>query len=102
MKNYFSAEEYLEDRLLAKHLSLFRQWHSGRSLLYKRKGESGDLFLLHCEVATTLWQTVIRLSGLSWVIPREVLDLLACQRDSLVVTTVRPCGKKLPRFLCLM
>jgi hypothetical protein len=49
----------------------------GRCYLCKRDGESVD-HLLHCDVASTLWNHVLSWFGMSWVMPRIVIDLFAC------------------------
>jgi len=49
-----------------------------RCYLCKRDGETVDHLLLHCDVASTLWNHVFSWFGLSWVMPRRVVDLFAC------------------------
>jgi hypothetical protein len=49
------------------------------SCKFKRDGESMDL-LLNCEVACTLWNAFFSCVGLSWVMSKKVVDLLACWR----------------------
>jgi len=49
-----------------------------RCYLYKRDGETVDHLLLHCDVASTLWNHVFSRFGMSWVIPRRVVDLFSC------------------------
>jgi hypothetical protein len=44
----------------------------------KRNGESVDHLLLHCEVACAIWNVFLRRFGLSWVMPRRVVDLYGC------------------------
>jgi hypothetical protein len=44
----------------------------------KKDRESADHLLLHCEVACALWKAIFNRGGLSWVMPRCVVDLLAC------------------------
>jgi len=34
--------------------------------------------LLHCDVASTLWNHVFSWFGMSWVMPRRVVDLFSC------------------------
>ncbi|KAG2724443.1 hypothetical protein I3760_01G016700 [Carya illinoinensis] len=43
----------------------------------KNNGESMD-HLLHCEVARELWDGLLGRAGLSWVMPKRVVELLAC------------------------
>ena len=40
--------------------------------------ESVDHLFLHCLVAMDLWSMVLGLFGVSWVIPKSVVGLLAC------------------------
>jgi hypothetical protein len=49
-----------------------------RCYLCKRDGESVDHLLLHCDVASTLWNHVFSWFGMSWVMPRRVMNLFAC------------------------
>jgi hypothetical protein len=44
----------------------------------KRNGESVDHLLLHCEVACAIWNVFFKRFGLSWFMPRQVVDLFAC------------------------
>jgi hypothetical protein len=44
----------------------------------KSSKETVDHLLLHCEVASTLWDPMFSRIGLAWVMPRGVVDLLAC------------------------
>ncbi|KAG2721506.1 hypothetical protein I3843_02G071700 [Carya illinoinensis] len=44
----------------------------------KKNGESIDHLLLHYEVARELWVGILSRAGLSWVMPKSVVDLLAC------------------------
>jgi hypothetical protein len=44
----------------------------------KKTGESVDHLLLHCDVASVLWSSLFSRFGMSWVMPRRVIDLLAC------------------------
>jgi hypothetical protein len=46
--------------------------------LIKKSRESVDHLLLHCEMANALWNTIFSLVGLSWVMPRRVVDLFDC------------------------
>jgi hypothetical protein len=46
----------------------------------KKSGESIDHLLLHCEIASALWNIIFSCVGLAWVMPRLVVDLFACWR----------------------
>jgi len=43
----------------------------------KRNGKSVNNLLLHCEVASALWNVFFSKFGLSWIMPRRVVDLYA-------------------------
>jgi hypothetical protein len=51
--------------------------------LCKEDGENIDHLFLHCTVARELWNSVFILFGMSWVMPRRVVDLLTCWQGSL-------------------
>jgi hypothetical protein len=36
------------------------------------------MVLLHCDVAYALWTNIFNRFGMSWVMPRRVIDLFAC------------------------
>jgi hypothetical protein len=44
----------------------------------KSSDETVDHLLLHCEVASTLWDAIFSRFGVAWVMPKCVVDLLAC------------------------
>ena len=45
--------------------------------------ETIDHLFLHCKVANELWDLVLSLFGMHWVMPRRVVDLLACWQGGL-------------------
>jgi hypothetical protein len=49
-----------------------------RCCMCKKMKESVDHLLLHCDVAFALWYSLFNRFGLSWVMSRRVIDLLAC------------------------
>ena len=51
--------------------------------LCKEDGETIDHLFLHCKVARELWNFVFNLFGMSWVMPRKVVELLSCWQGSL-------------------
>ena len=44
----------------------------------KRNGESVDHLLIHCPIAFDLKSMVFTLFGIHWVMPKTVMELLAC------------------------
>jgi hypothetical protein len=44
----------------------------------KRSGEFVDHFLLHYDIASVLWNVIFSRVGLAWIMPKRVVDLLAC------------------------
>uniref|UniRef100_A0A2N9ERP2 Reverse transcriptase zinc-binding domain-containing protein n=1 Tax=Fagus sylvatica TaxID=28930 RepID=A0A2N9ERP2_FAGSY len=46
--------------------------------LCKNAGESSDHIFLHCSLAKHLWDAVLSLFGMHWVMPRTVSELLGC------------------------
>jgi hypothetical protein len=38
--------------------------------MYKKSGDSVDRLLLHCEIASSLWNSIFSRVGLAWVMPR--------------------------------
>ena len=49
----------------------------------REDGETIDHLFLHCRVARELWDNVLSLFGMDWVMPRRVVDLLACWQGKL-------------------
>lgn len=48
------------------------------SCMCKRCGESVDHLFLHYEISSALWSVIFSHIGLTWVMPRKVVDLFAC------------------------
>ena len=44
----------------------------------KRSEETMDHLFLHCAVAPFMWDAMFSRFGLAWVMPRRIVDLLAC------------------------
>ena len=44
----------------------------------KFDGESVDPLLTHCPIASDLWYMILVLFGVSWVMPKSIVELLAC------------------------
>ena len=53
----------------------------GLVLLCKCNGESVDRLFLHCGEVFRLWSFALRSFGVSWVLPKRVIDLLASWRN---------------------
>ncbi|KAG2677430.1 hypothetical protein I3843_12G099400 [Carya illinoinensis] len=66
----------------------------------KHNGETTDHLLLHCEAVTDLWDDIFTRLGLAWVMPRKVIDLLACWRVIRGKGQIADIWKMVP--LCLM
>jgi hypothetical protein len=60
------------NNLRKRHVIVIDRCH-----LCKKSSESVD-HLLHCDVGSTLWSSLFSHFRLSWVMPRRVIDLLAC------------------------
>jgi hypothetical protein len=61
------------DNLRKRHIIIV-----DRCCLCKRDGESMNHLLLHYDVAYALWTNIFNRFGMSWVMPRRVIDLFAC------------------------
>jgi hypothetical protein len=62
----------IADNLRKRHIIIV-----DRCCLCKKNGESVD-HLLHCNVASALWNTIFTRFGMSWVMPRKVIDFFNC------------------------
>ena len=49
----------------------------------KRNGESVDHLLILCSIAFDLWSMMFTLFGIHWVMPKTMVDLLACWQGKL-------------------
>ena len=47
-------------------------------ILCKNDWELVDNLLIYCPFASELWSFVFSLFGISWVMPKQVIELLAC------------------------
>jgi len=61
------------DNLRKRHIIIM-----DRCCLCKRDGESVHHLLLHCDVASALWNNIFPCFCMSWVMSRRVIDLFAC------------------------
>ena len=59
---------------LRRHQVIIMDW----CCMCKNNGESSSHLLLHCPMAWDLWNFILSLFGLHWVMLRDVRDLLAC------------------------
>jgi hypothetical protein len=44
----------------------------------KKSGETPDHLFLHCDIVGDLWNLVLQMFVVEWVMPRQVVELLAC------------------------
>jgi hypothetical protein len=61
------------DNLRKRHIIIM-----DRYCLCKRDGESVDHLLLHCDVASALGNNIFTRFGMSWAMPRRIIDLFTC------------------------
>ena len=59
---------------LRKKKALILDW----CYMRKSKGESVDYLLLHCPIVYEFWSMVFTLFDIHWVMPKSVVELLAC------------------------
>jgi hypothetical protein len=62
-----------QDNLRKRHVIVIN-----RCCMCKKTKETVDHLLLHCDVASVLWNSLFSRFGMSWVMPRRVIGLLAC------------------------
>jgi hypothetical protein len=61
------------DNLRKRHVIVINKCY-----MCKKTGEPVDHLLLHCDVAFVLWSSLFSRFGMSWVMPRWVIDFLMC------------------------
>ena len=64
--------------LTIDNLRLLKIWILDWCFMCKSNGELVDHLLIHCSIAMELWAMVFSLFGIHWVMPKMVVDLLAC------------------------
>jgi hypothetical protein len=62
-----------QDNLRKRHVIVIN-----RCCMCKKTEETVDHLLLHCDVVSVVWNSLFSCFGVSWVMPRRVIDLLAC------------------------
>jgi hypothetical protein len=81
---------------LRKRRVIILDWYC----MCKTSGESVNHLLLHCPIAQALWNLILILFGVHWVMPWDVVDLLACWNSSLDKSKAGKIWKMIPH--CLM
>ena len=66
----------------------------------KRNGETLDHLLLNCPISQELWNMLCFLFGVHWVMPRGVVELIACCPGKLNRIRTKVLWRMLPH--CLM
>ncbi len=66
----------------------------------KASGESTDHLLLHCPIATELWNLIFSLFGLQWVMPKGVMELLACWWVGKGKSQIQALWNSIPHGIC--
>jgi hypothetical protein len=65
----------------------------------KKSGEIVNHLLLHCQLASALWNLPSIFFGLAWVMPSKVIDLFACWRGQLGSPQSEAIWKMIPFYL---
>ena len=76
---FFSWLASLGKVLTADNLSIILV----RCCMCKVDEESADHLFLHCALARELWTMVFSMFGMRWVMPRRIVDVLACWKGRL-------------------
>jgi hypothetical protein len=66
----------------------------------KASGESTDHLLLHYPIASDLWSCILTLFGLQWVMPKGVLELLACWGEGRGKSKIQDLWNSIPHGIC--
>jgi len=95
---FFAWTASLGKILMIDNLCMRKLWILDWCYMCKCSRESVDHLLLHCPIAVQLWSMVFTLFGLYWVMPKSVVDLLACwqgkfgrHRNNISWMAVPPC-----------
>jgi hypothetical protein len=64
---------FIVDNLKKRHIIIVNT-----CFLCKRDEESVNHILPHCDVASALWNNIFTRFGMSWDLPRRVINLFAC------------------------
>lgn len=75
---FFCLLVFLENILTADNLRKHGLFVVDWCLIYKKDVESFNYLFFHYEVAKTLWDEILGERGIVWMMPKQVLDILAC------------------------
>jgi hypothetical protein len=67
--------------------------------IYKNNEKTLDHLLLHCDVVRDLRNMVFQMFGVEWVMPRLVVDLMACWKISVGRNDINIVWNAIPSFL---
>jgi hypothetical protein len=68
-------------------------------LCVQKSRETLDHLLLQCDVVRELWNMVFQMFGVEWVMPRRVVDLLACWNRRVGMNDIIIVWNAIPSFL---
>jgi hypothetical protein len=91
--NRFRENFELND--LGKRNGVVVKWYC----MCKKNEKSMDHLLLHCEVTRDLWNYILKLFGVKWVMPRRVIDLMSSWGGMVGCSTVKELWRLV--LLCL-
>uniref|UniRef100_A0A5B7B642 Reverse transcriptase zinc-binding domain-containing protein n=1 Tax=Davidia involucrata TaxID=16924 RepID=A0A5B7B642_DAVIN len=72
---------------------------ASRCWMCKKKEESVNHLLIHCEVPQNAWNLLLALFGCSWVFPASVKELLCCWQGAQVRKDLKKAWRMAP--ICL-